>query len=83
MVATTNQLPMIAATTPITIAIAIALHATRTLVWEVIEHRLENSPRQRSKHHHRQSAVAIGRCHPRVRTPTLIVYLGAWRSSVP
>jgi hypothetical protein len=37
-------LPMIAATTPITTAIAIAMHATRTLVWEVIEHRLENSP---------------------------------------
>lgn len=32
MVATTNQLPTIAATTPITIAIAIAMHATRTLV---------------------------------------------------
>jgi hypothetical protein len=36
MVATTSQLPMIAATTPITTAIAIAMHATRTLVWEVI-----------------------------------------------
>jgi hypothetical protein len=44
MVATTSQSPTIAATTPITTAIAIAMNPTRTLVWEVIDHRLENSP---------------------------------------
>jgi hypothetical protein len=45
MVATTNQLPMIAATTPIAIATAIAMHATRTLVWKVIDDSVENPVR--------------------------------------
>jgi hypothetical protein len=64
MITTTNQLPMIAATTPMTIAIAIAMPATRTLVCDVMEHRLENSHVSGLMTTADHQRVTIGRCRP-------------------